>query len=307
MIDTVRASTEMRQGQIDTRIFPVKSTQASQQTGEMGVRYIRNPEPGHVEPRLTYYPDPPKGPRLVVEVSLPKLLYGDRPVLLSSGEVSSAIGGVKAWLYNLGLSVPYLEDWKATRLDYYWQWEVDNMDEYMATIATLQLSRYAKTVYGKAGVSWRNDGKRVHRRIKFYDKEKELGQRKGKLLRFEVSQHAQALRDLATRVENVPLIVSALVDEQLVKRRLARWLDALGLCATSYGSTVTLRSRISAVLGVSAIANAEYFIDVYHTHGTQAISLGHITKNKYYYWLKLLKDNDLLTVSDVSLDPLVVA
>ena len=111
MIDTVRAS--VRVGEIDTHLFPVKSTQTSQTTGEMGLRYIRNPEPGQIEPRLTYYPDPPKGPRLVVEVSLSKLLYDDRPVHLDSGEVSSAIGDVKSWMYNLGLSVPHLEKWKA--------------------------------------------------------------------------------------------------------------------------------------------------------------------------------------------------
>lgn len=270
-------------------------------------RYWLNPPDGSAHPRLTYYASAPRGPRLSVEFSCVKMV-SDGPDLLSAEDVTVAYDLADAYIAGLGIDVSSIRQWTCSRIDYYWQWEVGALvDEYLALFGSLRVAGYNRSDFVREGVSFRNAGTRIHRRVKVYDVLRNMGHREGGILRFEVSNHSGAVRDLAQRVEGIEPRVGLMSNPDVVRRRLRYWLRRLGVdnLPDSNGDG-SRRAVLLRLFGHRSIAKALYFLDVYGRHGRRAIERGLISQAQYYYWLRACRERGVLGLSDECLPSLVV-
>ncbi|MED4908868.1 hypothetical protein P9761_11635 [Brevibacillus centrosporus] len=116
--------------------------------------------------------------RLEVELSIPKLLYGENVTLLNQDDIQTFFALLEDELYRIFGKRIEKETWQVKRLDVCWNFAVgDKVKDYLKQIALMKINRLIKVVY-QDGESVVFHDKNNQKRIMFYDKERECIQRK---------------------------------------------------------------------------------------------------------------------------------
>ena len=122
--------------------------------------------------RCTYHPRSYKGqPLLLIEFSLPKLLYGNNCTMLV--DIEKGIDKANEALFDVpGFPVLDLQDAIINRLDVCYNHQVENLVPYfIKALQYLEFPRRKTKPYTTEGVQYYNKQKST----KFYDKQKECG------------------------------------------------------------------------------------------------------------------------------------
>lgn len=139
---------------------------------------------------------------LEVELSIPKFLFGENIILLTSKDIDAFFTMLSHQLRNeLRVDIDRSE-WKVKRIDVCWNFNVGSkVTDYLSQLSLMKYPRKDTVTYNQTEtVIWRNNSSR----IMFYDKEKErrrkdalssaIQQAKG-ILRMEVSPSDHEMKD----------------------------------------------------------------------------------------------------------------
>ena len=196
--------------------------------------------------RCTYNPHNYKGqPLLLIEFSLPKLVYGNNYTMLVDLEMG--IDKANEVLSHIpGLPVLDLRDAIINRLDICYNHQVGGLVPYfIKALQFLEYSRRDTKPYTTEGVQYYNG----QRSTKFYDKQKECGDPAAHgILRQETTLRADAVKKLTGKKK--PTIRDITVD--MLADVLESDLEELGLLNRSIGSRSTTLERLIGVYGEEA-------------------------------------------------------
>lgn len=270
----------------------------------------------HYAPRVTYWRaaslDPFTGELVMtddqgngllkMEFSVPKLAEVAWHENVTEVDVEVALTRATEFIRrHFGDDLPDVREWRCQRVDYAWQWDVqDDLPAYMSVMHKLHVRTYERHPFDASeGVVWKSRG----RWVKFYNKSKEQGYKSGTVLRFEVSNYKEAARRMASSWFACPRIVREMVRFPRAVYVMARMFDALGLRHDQeYGHEERLVYRLRDVYGVKNLPRASHALRMIHEYGHAAFSddLALIARSTYYHWrARLLADGFLAITQPV--------
>lgn len=261
-------------------------------TGEVSRRLYVNPGAAYA-PRATYWP-------------------GSRALKLEWSVEKMGLDRVDGWLRETFGAVPGIRTWRVMRVDYAVNLDVGpNLPEYLAAVGRLQLSSWERHPWQGQGVVWKSKNERG-RWVKFYDKGRERAARGGvrgesepvaarrqgsahpAILRFEVSNYADAVKYMAARWFGCERTVGELVQAGRAVYVLAYFWQRLGMAA-GVGVREAELSRLRRAFGVRNVAAARHALECYQQHGIESYkSLELISKSSYYRWTRELRERGFL-------------
>lgn len=304
MLDTIAATIGVR---VDEQIFVGKTTSTRRVVGGEDIEFSRHytiPSGDVTEPRITYFPQTRAGPRLRVEVSLPKLI-GVQMALLSQDDVDESLDKIDEYIAGKELTVPKIREWVCRRLDVVYSWEVGELlPAYIAAISNMNLGSYIRTPFGPEGVVWKT--RSGHRWVKFYDKYREMGSNTTGILRFEVSNFRSSMRYMAKEKFEVPQTVWRMTRKDIAHAILSQFLGKVGVMGKQFGSHEALLSQLLRVYGTRGTPFALTFLTHYPARGvTLYKEPGRLmSSSTFYKWRKRLTGDGFLPMSEAHLDPL---
>lgn len=295
MIDTLAATIGVEG--LDEGLFDRVSISRAMDDSEDEMKRYYNVR-STVDPALTYFPMTRAGPRLRVEVSLPKLL-GLPIAILGQDDVDRALVLIDDYMRSRGLPVPPVSEWVCRRWDICYAWPTGDLTPvYIAALSKMQCSTYQRVPFGPSGVVWKSA--KGYRWVKFYDKRRELGYREGGVLRFEVSNYRNGVKYVAKKRYKVPQTVGRMTRRDLVQQELEYWLARIGVLDAAFGSEDRLMQRLVEEFGTRSAPTALYFLTVFRQHGIDAYKepLNLMTQSTFYRWRSKLIAAGLLLVVD---------
>lgn len=224
MIDTVRVSSvvsEIKECEFDKVIKTV-----DQKTGELKIKFVTISGV-----RLTYYPHAKEKGTLTAEVSLPKLVKGNNFELLNDSEIEKGLDLISERVNGV-CKCKGLDGWHVSRLDAVASWKMgEKKQDYIRYFRTCPVTGYVLTGYtaGKKeiGSTWIAKSRRVNA----YDKDAEVGEDLGGILRLEIqNRNSGSVRNLAKRIK-VDQTVDKLINNDVARAELSRWIKRAGIQA----------------------------------------------------------------------------
>jgi len=284
MYDTISAMIETR---LDADLFTGGQVKADFETGEEWSRLWRNPSDDEYGPRYTYWSD---GGALKVEVSLPKLIDADNSnsYNMSEEDKEHALDVLNLHIRSAFGDLPDVRSWRCQRVDYCWNWQVDEPEWYVAIYGQASPSGASKQVYGH-GVVW----KKRRRWVKLYDKRKEAGGGDG-LLRLEVSNYRQAVQYMCDRWFGSGRTVADVLQAGRALFVLGVEYERLNM-HVPISSEAGLLRRMRLHYGAS-VSGAWYALAVLRRFGPGALTLDLMSEGSYYTWRKRLAADGFLVV-----------
>jgi len=286
------------------------------------VRLWRNPKEGQYAPRVTYWrnalgnesrslledeqseelPEQMGDAGLLkLEFSVAKLAECSLLVNPSGSEIEAALNRASETarvFVSAGFDV---REWRCQRVDYTWMWDVGEfLSAYMSVLAQLRISNWSRHPYDMSeGVVWKTSGTRG-RWVKFYNKSKELGELRGGVLRYEVSNYRESVRYMAERWFGCDRTVGELVQPVRAVYVMSYFWDKLGLAgAEGYGTEELLERRLRDAFG-ERVAQAMYVLQMHRKYGSAAYQspLGLVSRSMYYRYRRELAELGVMTSID---------
>lgn len=324
VIDTVAAFIRPAQ-LIPDSAFQGGSLQMDFTTRAVVARLWHNPRDGVYEPRVTYWRraadrenwQPELEDRrlddsdmqreelgetglLRVEFSVPKMYadeYGYETLYhnLSMDQNCEALGMVDAWIQARFGPLPSIMLWRCQRIDYAWMWPVGELlPAYMSVLHKLRIAGWTRHPYDTVeGVVWKSGS----RWVKFYNKALQQGMTDPSryVLRFEVSNYRDAVRNMAKSWGVKERCVHEFVDELRAVYVLASKWDRLGLTDAPYGAKELEMYQIARAFGERA-GQAHYVLTLHREYGNEAWKEPHslCTRSMYYRYRDELVREGLL-------------
>lgn len=240
--------------------------------------------------RLVYWQD---AQRLTIEFSIGKLLGG----LLNPTDADKerVLDGINEWLRSVGVRADDVRTWKVTRVDYAWNWQVEDVAAYMALLDDLQIGVLKRYTYDNAeGVLFKSKG-RHGRWVKFYDKGKQIGLPDVRVLRYEVSNMRRASTTLAETAFGCDQTVDQMLQVGRAVYVLALMWEKAGLDAQDWHSEYDIMSKMRQRYGVSAgIAYLTWC--AVRKYGAAARDI--LTEHQWIVWRKRLRDDGLMVLDE---------
>lgn len=296
MIDTIACMIQLHDVVLSEGLFEGAHIVDDFGTQHVNVRLYRNPSDGQYEPRVTYWSTTGW---LKVEFSVRKMLKQD--INPSTAGVLIALDMVNNFVRrHFGVVVPVWE-WKLQRIDYTWDFSVDNPDVYLHYLKNLRMSRFTSHPQ-KDGMLWKSG----MRWVKFYRKDE-------RTLRYEVSNYRNAIRDMAKRWFECERVVDPFVHAGRGLYVLAYFWDRLGLFDMRV-SDVSQIVRLRACFG-ERVAWAYYVLKCLSEFGVDSYKrLDLMSSSQFYRYKNELRefgfvyfdDEDHVIVSDQSLPMLLL-
>lgn len=236
---------------------------------------------------------------LRVQFSIPHLLdvvYEN----ITTEMAGQALDIVDAELRAYG-DYPSVRDWTVTRVDYAWNFHVQDCASYLVMLRELH-HKYPRIQYPDGeGVLW----KASSRAIKFYNKARQVGRGDPqRTLRFEVSNRRMAIRYMCKHWFNCERTVAQLLQPERAAYVLHRFWYELGLHhEDAFVSRDALLYQLQEAFGSSALA-AHTALHLIATHGAAAHKQALLTRSQYYRWRDKLREHAFLPYTEYSLTPL---
>lgn len=241
------------------------------------------------EPYLEYRydADEPERGRLSVQFSVAKLARKELGNV-TMAEAEAALDRVDEYVRVVaGEGIASVRDWKVTRMDYAYNFDVgDRLLEYMNRVRDVDVNGMTRQVYGVEGVTWLTQGR--WRAIKCYDKARELGVGERRVLRFEVSNYAPAVRYLAQKWFASDRSVRSFVHVGRAFVVLAWALNKIGLSGDAIHSEAMLMRELREDFGHQA-ASALWVLRLHERYGVEAYKQGLVSQGTYYNHLRELR------------------
>ncbi|UFJ41244.1 hypothetical protein LOK74_01435 [Brevibacillus humidisoli] len=210
--------------------------------------------------------------RLVVEVSIPKFLYGNNITMITDGDIPIFFRKLNNYLWDNFYLLPRHDSayWIVTRMDVCWNFQVGGaVREYIDVFGQIHIPKYTTRVYGdRETVEWMNKSIRMS----FYDKERELIARKGSK---EIIESARGVLRFECNVRN---------SNQLKKYSMNRWAGELlcGKVAKQILATYLQRIGVDKALPTSnTFEQAKQLIDAYGVVKAEQL-MGFLLMNDLY-------------------------
>jgi len=292
-IDTVVARVVLDRD-LDVTLFEGGVVYEDLAMGEVSRRLYRNPAEGYA-PRVTYWP-------------------GSRTLKIEWSVEKMGLERVDVWLRETFGEVPGIRTWRVMRVDYAVNLDVGaNLPEYLAAVGRLQLGSWERHPWEGRGVVWKSKSQRG-RWVKFYDKGRERAERGGArgesepvagrrqgsahpadgVLRFEVSNYADAVKYMAARWFGCERTVGELVEPGRALYVLAYFWQKLGV-GRGVGERDAELAQLRRAFGVRNVAAARHALECYRQHGIESYkSLQLISKSSYYRWTRELREKGFL-------------
>jgi hypothetical protein len=194
----------------------------------------------HIDKQLSYIKYVATSGTLTIQVSISKFLHGDNITMVMESDVSRFFELLQAKLFDLlGVLVEH-EQWITERVDLCYNFEVESVSDCMKQIAMLRLPRRNTVTYNhNETVVFKNKSNTV----KFYDKEKECGdKRTSGIVRMEIEASYAELRKYSHPRRAVDLLTKRFFLNQMdyFLPQITEKLDGLNL---EYFSDEWLRSE----------------------------------------------------------------
>jgi hypothetical protein len=251
------------------------------------------------EPRVTYWRQPLDADELPMELGdgFEEEIGDGGGLRLEFSVTKFPLDQVDSWLERKFGGLPRVQDWTVLRIDYTNQWELGaEITNYLDVFKQLRIGNAAPMVYG-SGVMW----KFSNRVVKFYDKSREQGTGRG-LLRFEVSNHRQAVRYMCDAWFGCDRTVAQLTEPGRVLFVLAYFWEKLGLGSVAhYNSKSTEYLRVASVFG-SRAPMAWWVLFMARGYGADAIKEEFVTRATYYKYKRELSQHGFLSTSDQEIE-----
>lgn len=227
---------------------------------------------------------------LSIEVALSHYTQSPRHENPTMRDYNKAINLINEWLYQQVGVVPDVREWTVDRMDYCWNFAVEDVSAYIRLLNQLHCGSLARTSL-EHGVTWKND----NRWVKFYDKGKQLGDGALSVLRFEVTNHRSAVRYMCKKWFGCERVLSELLHPVRALYVLHRYLSQLGLHQSDvYEDNTTLHTRIAHLFPARTATALGMYILITQ-YGADTHRHGLTTSSTYYRWLSRLRTHGLLT------------
>ena len=263
-----------------------------------------------VVPRLTYQVGDEELNRLMVEVSLPKLLLQENFTVLSDSQIIESMDKLQDWVSNkIGQSFGSWAAWHVSRLDACYAWKVgDDMKDYIGSLVNLPVHGYTRSPYIRGdqiteGFTWHCKSRKVN----VYDKGLECGDLAAQgLLRLECQERTNdAVKTLVSR-EKGDNLAGELINGDVARKDINRWLKRSGL-GSDMKTSVNVVDLLKEEFGYEA-ASRIYFIEGFKRFGSAMVSKDWCSKETYYKrHRELSKKGYLLNAKEKSLPGLKIS
>lgn len=174
-----------------------------------------------------------------------------------------------------------VREWTITRIDYAYNFVVDDIDSYMLMVRDLH-HKYQRVQYDVSeGVLFSAKS----RSIKFYNKAKQRGMGEAETtLRYEVSNYPAAVRYMAEHWFNCPRTVEQFLKPERAVYVLQRFWYELGLSSpNAFTHEPAIMYQLRETFGSSALA-AHTALILISTHGSDAHKQQLLSRSQYYAW-----------------------
>lgn len=304
MYDTVRAYVKL-DAMLDTTVFDGYRAVLDSTKGHESVRHWINDTGDNYTPRLDWYHDVEGAGMLAITFSMAKMANigtGN----LTEAQASGVLQAVDTWLdKTLNANLPSIGSWVVTRIDYAYNFDVDDVNQlraYLLLISQCQVATMVRHPYDDSGVLFKNNS----RWIKFYDKSLEMGiGGERRYLRYEVSNLSAGVKYMCKYLFGCERTVSSLVNDHIAGCMLRRSMEALGLDNPNvYKRDEYTMYALREAFGRSAMS-AMSALQLIHQHGVRAYKEELMTQASFYRWRTKLRTAGFLPMSDSSsLSPL---
>ncbi|RNB92945.1 hypothetical protein EDM60_23935 [Brevibacillus parabrevis] len=172
--------------------------------------------------------------RLLVEVSIPKYLYGNNVRMIKDSDIPIFFRKLNNHLWEAFYLLPRHDSayWTVTRMDVCWNFQVGGaVREYIDVFGQIHVPKYTTRVYGdRETVEWMNKSIRMS----FYDKEREVLARNASK---EIVEAANGMLRFECNIRNSRLLkkfsanrwAGELLCEKVAKQILATYLQKIGV------------------------------------------------------------------------------
>lgn len=141
---------------------------------------------------------------LKIQCSIPKFLYGENITLITEQDIEHFFNLLQEKLFLMfGVKIEHYE-WITERIDVCWNFEVDNVSEYIRQLGRMTFPYKDTIVYNhNETVIFKNKSSQV----KFYDKEKQCKDERAKgVLRMEIEPSDNAMRKYSPTRQTIELL-----------------------------------------------------------------------------------------------------
>lgn len=226
---------------------------------------------------------------LSFKVSLPKALRGENISLITEADLPEIFQKLDDFVgERTGLVLPSVGEWKTSRLDYCYTWDLPEQDvaAYISAFSGLSLPRHKRTAFQNfEGVCFKS---RSNWSL-FYDKFSETGDESAKgVLRHELRfNHSAANERIAKKLKTDRRLKNLLTDGAALET-MNDYYRRLCPERTDFRGREGLIHNIVKTFGTRSAPNLLYFLELYELYGNRAYKVGLISKNQYYYNRKKL-------------------
>ncbi len=271
-VDTIKASTPVEIALPEILFDRVHTTTIDNQREKVLVKWTTRDEEN--EPRATYYPS---DQRLLVEVSLPKLLTGTNHHQLTQTQLDQALTLLDQWLAEKFKGcITSVRTMYVQRVDFVTHWDVgDDLPLYLDELEKLSLPSHRTEIF-ETGVRFKSGS----RHITFYDKYAESGNPESSgYLRYEISTRRAGIRYMCQSWLKCGRTITDLVQVKHAHTMLNRFANNLHL---DTATNVPLDDEILREHFGRRWASAKTYAEVIRNHGANSWKRQMIGKSTYY-------------------------
>jgi len=252
----------------------------------------------HPVARITYYP---KDQRLLAESSLPKLLYQSNIPFINENEINQAKSILNEWISDITKSNLKKENWKASKIDYYYNFKVDTQ-----VSSYLEYFSFLKLPYKGIPIIWLNETvtwKSTTEGLKFYDKfieSKENPAAKG-ILRMELRLMRHKTMKRRTGLDEV--FLDDMINEDLYLEIMNEYLEKVFSYKKKIKTDTELFSILREKFKLNKAVEIYGWMKMIKSNGIKFLET--LPKSTYYDIRKKLADEGLSLVMD-QVEPLKI-
>lgn len=166
---------------------------------------------------LSYIRYNPAWKRLLINVSIPKLIYGDNVHEINELDISKFFKIVESRIDELFHKTIHKEEWQVYRLDLCKNFKLENdgqLNQYIHQLAKIKLARKDTNLRNNETVEYMNNSIKIHfynkykQLIKTRIKDNDLLEQSKNILRFEIQLKKDGLRHYSNKRKAVDLLTS---------------------------------------------------------------------------------------------------